>query len=754
MGLHARAKAETLRQEVARLEKLLRELNDFVRRENIAQPATKPLLSETPAAAPPQPPALFVTEEVPTASPAPAPELVAQQQSARVGLRDLAVDADNGAPDTLAGATPARKVLALWRAQVSTTTTAHTLEKFFGELVFLVAGVIVALLALGWFFKATIDRNWIELGLRLGFGYAVGVAAFVAGAKFRARGWAMFGQGAMGGGLGAFFITTYSASVRYELIDRPTTFGAMVLLTAAAALVAIRRDLPLLAYLGFLGGFLAPVVLSTGEDRVLELSAWLGLLDLGILAVAMKRPWRGLDLLAVCFSVFYVVAWANEHFTAARVGDGSIALGYLVVLALGVALLPSILRRETPPGTALLASFFAALLAVVGGTLILYPEHRHALGVGLAGLAVLYFAGAHFFAVRCGARGAAKALQTLGVVAVAIAVPFAFEGRGVAPVWSAVGLGLIAIGSRSALGPLAIGGAGMLFLAAAESLAGGRWGHDEGMSSVLNAAFACAVCPGAAFMVASVILHKAGKAPPVWIGTFFVAGCWLLAGAVAAEAWQSVSENGREWLFTSEAPAGACAASCFILVVVALLRRWPEFLCTRLLVPIFLAFVCAVLAVIEGPGTEFTPIMRPAFLFSAGAVAAGLAAGALTPGVGGRSLQVAALAFLLVLGTAEIFAWGRLRALDGFERQEAVFRAQVVASVAWALYAAALLGFGFLLRKPEFRWSAIIIFGVTLVKVLLYDTAHLELTYRILTFGMLGALLVAASFLYQRRRAA
>ena len=93
------------------------------------------------------------------------------------------------------------------------------------------------------------------------------------------------------------------------------------------------------------------------------------------------------------------------------------------------------------------------------------------------------------------------------------------------------------------------------------------------------------------------------------------------------------------------------------------------------------------------------------------------------------------------------------RKLEGMTRQEAEFHAQVAASVAWAVYAAALLGSGFLLRRTEFRWTAIVLFGVTLGKVLLYDTARLDAAYRILSFLALGGLLVAASFLYQRKKA-
>jgi uncharacterized membrane protein len=722
---HARSEAEALRREVGRLERLLRALED-----RIAASAAPPSAAGTAEPPPPSRVAAFVRQhkavvsepvEVPTPAPAaPVPPVVAPVPSVHA-------------------APPAPK---------------ESLENFLGGRVFLVVGVLVALLGLAWFLKVAIDRDWIGPGARVALGFAAGIAALFAGEKLRAKGWSVFGQGVMGGGLGAVYVTTFFACVRYGFIGRPATYGAMALLTAGAAAVAIVRDAPLLAYLGFLGGFLAPAVLSTGEDRVLALTAWLGILDIGILAVAAKRPWRGLDLMVVAFSAFYFGAWEVEHGRSGGLGDGSLALVALTLFSLATALVPPILRREAPPPTALLAAFFGGLLGVTGGAVLLHPDHRRALGAGVAALAALYFLASRLVSSRCNASAAAATLLAVGLGAVAVAVPFAFEGRVVAPVWAAVGFALVALAARGAPSPVGAGGTGMLLLAAGESLFGGRWAHEAGMEPFLNAAFACAVFPGAGLLAGGVLVRRDGKAGAGWTGFLLVSGCWLLAGAAAAEAWQSVPPDPAHLEFSPEAPAAAFAVACVLLGAVAAFRRGPEDLRTFLLIPILGAFVCASLAVFEGTGAEFTPVLRPAFLLGLGTAAAAIAAGAVSPGTGGRILQVVALAYVFLLGSGEIFAWGARRRLDGLTRQEAEFHAQVAASVAWALYAAALLAAGFLLRRSEIRWTAIVLFGVTLAKVLLYDTANLDAAYRILSFLLLGGLLVAASFLYQRRKAA
>jgi hypothetical protein len=80
------------------------------------------------------------------------------------------------------------------------------------------------------------------------------------------------------------------------------------------------------------------------------------------------------------------------------------------------------------------------------------------------------------------------------------------------------------------------------------------------------------------------------------------------------------------------------------------------------------------------------------------------------------------------------------------------FRAQVGVSVAWAVYAAALVALGFWRRSAPTRWTGLAVFALTLAKVFLVDIARLSAAHRIGSFLVLGVLLVGASFLYQRSR--
>jgi uncharacterized membrane protein len=71
-------------------------------------------------------------------------------------------------------------------------------------------------------------------------------------------------------------------------------------------------------------------------------------------------------------------------------------------------------------------------------------------------------------------------------------------------------------------------------------------------------------------------------------------------------------------------------------------------------------------------------------------------------------------------------------------------------SVLWSVFAVGLMLTGVWMRRKVYRVSAIVLLIVTVLKVLAYDTAEVSTPYRILSCLVLGAILLAVSFLYYR----
>jgi uncharacterized membrane protein len=71
-------------------------------------------------------------------------------------------------------------------------------------------------------------------------------------------------------------------------------------------------------------------------------------------------------------------------------------------------------------------------------------------------------------------------------------------------------------------------------------------------------------------------------------------------------------------------------------------------------------------------------------------------------------------------------------------------------SALWMGYGAMLMIVGFLRSSSFVRWQALVLIAATIVKVFVYDVSELDRGYRIVSFIVLGALLLAISFVYQR----
>jgi uncharacterized membrane protein len=74
-------------------------------------------------------------------------------------------------------------------------------------------------------------------------------------------------------------------------------------------------------------------------------------------------------------------------------------------------------------------------------------------------------------------------------------------------------------------------------------------------------------------------------------------------------------------------------------------------------------------------------------------------------------------------------------------------------SILWTVYAALLLLLGMQRQAPLLRWQAIVLLGIVVAKVFLYDLSFLDRAYRIFSFFILGCALLAISFFYQRKLA-
>jgi uncharacterized membrane protein len=91
-----------------------------------------------------------------------------------------------------------------------------------------------------------------------------------------------------------------------------------------------------------------------------------------------------------------------------------------------------------------------------------------------------------------------------------------------------------------------------------------------------------------------------------------------------------------------------------------------------------------------------------------------------------------------------------LRNQNRIPRNVLAYAQQLSLSIIWTLYATFLIAVGIWKKYLPLRYMALLLFGVTILKVFLIDLSTLKLLYRIISFLVLGLILIAVSFLYQK----
>ena len=113
-------------------------------------------------------------------------------------------------------------------------------------------------------------------------------------------------------------------------------------------------------------------------------------------------------------------------------------------------------------------------------------------------------------------------------------------------------------------------------------------------------------------------------------------------------------------------------------------------------------------------------------------------------------MVTAIVANILAIAAFSMEVWdvfGRMPSL-GIDRGHAQ---ELALSMLWLVWALGLLGAGFWKKSQAIRWQALVLLGVVIVKVFLFDLSFLEKFYRIVSFLLLGLALMLISFYYQRQ---
>lgn len=217
-----------------------------------------------------------------------------------------------------------------------------SLEQFMGAKLFAWVGGLALFLGIIFFVKLSIERGWISPELRTAIGFLTGMGLVGGGVVMQTRRqYRTLAHALCATGVIILYGVTFAAHALWRIPPLNQALVAllvMALITVAAFLLAVRMNAQVVAVLGMLGGFLTPILCSTGRDQPFGLFSYIALLDIGVLAVAKHRKWLHLTALAALGTVFMQGGWMAKFFHTSGYAMGA-ATWVPVTVFLGFAAL-------------------------------------------------------------------------------------------------------------------------------------------------------------------------------------------------------------------------------------------------------------------------------------------------------------------------------------------------------------------------------------------------------------------------------
>src|SRR6266404_1854847 len=616
-------------------------------------------------------------------------------------------------------------------------------------------GIVVILVAAALFLKWAFDNEYLGPAARVGVGVVGGLLMLVAGLLLHRRQDVPYlSEGLAGGGLGCLYLSLFAAHALYGLIGPAAAFTSMFAVTLLGTLVAVLSGRLSTAVLAVLGGLLTPVLLRVERPDERNLLAYLLVLDVLVLLVARFRTWPALTQLAWGGSALLLLPtlWGAPEAPHPLTRLLLLSALFLVFLAAPLFRERATGHRSEPIDLMLVVANAAGYFWAVYFTL---EATRPGLEAPWAvGLAVLY----RVVSSDYGSRVSADPVPVLvheGVswTFLTLAIPLALDVQWITLAWAVEGVMLLWLASRVPISVAAWGGLVALLLAFSRAVAFDRyWSAD--IVPVWNLTFLVHLLVAGALAVGGWLggritaEERFRPNPPLLQGALWVASVVTLAV-----------------LFWRE-PTGLWPATLltFEIVVVAWLGRGSTSPAFVVAIP-FLAVVLILRVLMADDdlarAAAGSLLNRPLLSRVGACLGMGLAGGFLVraPGASARLVgRIVSGGAGLVLLFALSLAWTRYQgALESAARAsgrrvvgDVGWRIQVGLSVLWTVYAALALAWGFARRTPAVRYAALALLGLTVFKVFAVDLSAAKTSLRILSFLVLGVVLLLVSLVYQK----
>lgn len=309
-------------------------------------------------------------------------------------------------------------------------------------------GIVILFFGATFLAKYAAENSLFPIELRF---VAIAIGAFallIVGWRLRDKR-PIYSEVLQGGGIAGLYLTVYAAT-RFDLLPTGLAFGLLVVVALAAAILAVGQNALSLAVIGTAGGFLAPIMVSTGSGNYIALFSYYAILNLGVFAVAWFRTWKVLNVLGFLFTFTITGLWrANGYESDDRfAADAFLILFFLMYV--GVSILNCVRQPPDLKGYVSGSLVFGLPIVAFGLHASMVSPIEYAMAWSAFALGAFYLAlGWVLYQTRRESfRLLVEAFAALGVIFASLAIPLAFDTRTTAAMWAVEGAGLLWLGMR------------------------------------------------------------------------------------------------------------------------------------------------------------------------------------------------------------------------------------------------------------------------------------------------------------------
>lgn len=396
-------------------------------------------------------------------------------------------------------------------------------------------GVVVLFFGVAFLLKFAYDQGMMPPELRVGGAAVAGLVLALIGWRLREsrEAYALTLQGA---GVGVLYLSIFAALRLYDMLPPPLAFALLAGLSLTSVVLALYQNSQSLAVLAVSGGFLAPILTSTGSGNHVALFSYYAVIDAGIVWLASRKAWRPLNLAGFFFTFGVAAAWGARYFQPEL---WSTAQPFLVLFFLMFLAIPALFAREALNRTDKYLDgtlVFGLPVVATGLQSRLVADFEYGGAISAIVASVVYVFAATLVRRRHGATLAllTQSFAALGVMFATLAIPLALDARWTSAAWALEGAAVAWVGLRQGRWLPRLAGC-VLQLAAGVAFLGGLQDTSEAIAVFNRDGLGFLFLALAAFFTAfqferNAAAVQAWERPLRWLALAVGLGWWYAGG--------------------------------------------------------------------------------------------------------------------------------------------------------------------------------------------------------------------------------